>query len=463
MGRFSTTLNVKCADFASAFTELMKKRGFEPCKEDEAALSYLIAQSGGWATIAGESYNENPKQASEDADLFSKELNTSAFTVEVVDSDFAILKLNGDEVIVGDGSGYGIEDAPRGNKKLWEPLLENGTFEELTEIWGANEVFVEDALCKSAPLLGIDPNYICADFRDLSELSDDKNITALYFKKSDAKAKSMPLNAAFKKVFGEALEPLGFKLIKSKHPYFVKVVSDEIIHYVTIANERADGRGAHGVRYKCFNAYCGVSTVYSCDIDFNRNHAKFNSDFIDSISDVYTQAHWFDCDMNYRASIMRFYYDPTDNNSLISALKRALAAAEMHALPVIGQVVTLEKCIEYFRVMNHFIYPFLSGGGEGLLCTRLFSAEEYVMFCDKSREREIERCRWELDSDPNLSPKRKQSLETRIKIVMEGREEGKKKDYQFFTNPELQEKAPAELERRKAANTEILRSYGLDI
>lgn len=46
MGRFSTTLNVKCANLADAFTELMKKRGYETCKADEAALSYLVAQGG---------------------------------------------------------------------------------------------------------------------------------------------------------------------------------------------------------------------------------------------------------------------------------------------------------------------------------------------------------------------------------------------------------------------------------
>lgn len=180
MGRFSTTLNVKSKNFASMFTEIMKKRGFEPCQADEAALSYLIAQSGGWATLVREDYNTDPRQASDDAALIAKEM--TVFSVEVVDSDFAVLKLNGDEVIVGDGSGYGIEDAPRGNKALWEPLLVSGTFEELTEIWSSSEVFVEDALCKSAPLLGIDPQLIAADYLDLSESSGD--VTALYFKKT---------------------------------------------------------------------------------------------------------------------------------------------------------------------------------------------------------------------------------------------------------------------------------------
>lgn len=85
------------------------------------------------------------------------------------------------------------------------------------------------------------------------------------------------------------------------------------------------------------------------------------------------------------------------------------------------------------------------------------------MFCGRSCEREIERCRRELDSNFNLSPKRRASLEERIKYIMSRREEGKKKSYEFFANPELQEKAPVELERRKKENMERLRLYGLNI
>lgn len=467
MGRFSTTTQIKNntdrAGFISAFNAVMAKRGFVPCAEDEAAKSYLLAFSeGGWVTFASES-DDVPKIVSD--------MNAISFSVEVVDSDFAIIKLSSggketDTVIVGDGSGYGVEE-DKGEKKYWEPLLADGkTWEQLSEIWNKDEVFVEDALCESAPLLGINSQYMVSDYTELLDEADvDKNIETLYFKEkaADKKSKPMTLNAAFVKVFGEALEPLGFKLIKSKYPYFVRVVKDEIIHYVTVGKETADGRGWDGVKYKCFNVFCGVSTVYKSEIDFDTDPGKYNFWGFDSVSEIYTKNHWYDLDMEYRASIMRFYYNPTDENSLISALKKVLAAAEIHVLPVIGQAVTLEKCMDYFGVMDHSIRPFLEGGGEGLLCTRLFSADEFVMFCGRSCEREITQCRYELDSNPNLSPKRRASLEERIEYVMSGREEGKKKCYEFFTNPELQEKAPEELERRKKENTEILRNYGLDI
>ena len=122
MGRFSKTTQIKNntdrAGFISAFNDVMSKRGFVPCAEDEAAKSYLLAFSeGGWVTFTSES---------EDVPQVVKEMNVTSFSVEVVDSDFAILTLNnGDTVIFGDGSGYGIEESPKGERKFWEPLFKN--------------------------------------------------------------------------------------------------------------------------------------------------------------------------------------------------------------------------------------------------------------------------------------------------------------------------------------------------
>ncbi len=476
MGRFSTTVHIKDnagkMKLINTFCEVMKKRGFVPCSEDEAALSYLLAfGEGGWVTLANEEYKDTPQKAYDDSREMAAALKTSAFSVEVVDSDFALLKLNDpnggeDEVVVGDGSGYGIEEPTRGERQYWEKLLADGkTWEQFYETAAKNEVFVEDVLGELAEVLGIEPYFICADHDEVSEKADEnKNITAFYFKKAAAKAKSLSLNAAFKQVFGEALEPLGFKLIKSKFPYFVRVVNDEIIHCFTVSSGTADGRGWNGVRYKCFNVYCGISTIYNSDINFNEKPKMFSFGFINEISEIYAKTHWFDYDMNYCISISDFYYDPTNNNSLIAALKRAFAAVETNALPVIGKAVTLEKCMDYFGLMKHYIYPTLDGSGESLLCTRLFSADEYVMFIDRFYcERELKELKWKINTETNLSSKMKDSIEARIKNIMEGREEGKKKDYEIFTNSELQEKAPAELERRKKENTELLRSYGLEI
>ncbi len=244
MGRFSTTVQIRNnADrmrFVNSFCDVMKKRGFVPCSGDEAALSYLLAfGEGGWVTLTSEEYKNNPQKAYDDSRQMAETLKTSAFSVEVVDSDFALLMLcnsdgGGDKVVVGDGSGYGVDNAD-GTRALWEPLLMDGkTWEQFSEAAAKNEAFVEDTLAELSELLGIEPYSICADFDEgLNRADENENITALSFKKSAAKAKSMSLNAAFVKVFGEALEPLGFKKIECAHPYFLRIVEGEIIHVIT--------------------------------------------------------------------------------------------------------------------------------------------------------------------------------------------------------------------------------------
>ena len=446
----------------------MKKRRFVPCSEDEAEQSYVFAFGDGWVTLANKDYKDDRLKAGDDAMNMSAALKTSAFMIDVIDSDFAYIHFfapNGgkDGVTVGDASGYGVEKPERGTQKLWEPLLSEGkTWEQFSETVAKNAVFVEDTLVEMAEELKIDPDYIYADFDELMNLAgEDKNVQPFYFK--SAAEKRVTLKAAFKRVFGEALEPLGFKLIKSKYPYFVRVVSNEIVHYVTFANETADGRGSFGVKYKCFSIYCGVSTVYNSKIDFDTDPRKLFFCGLNSVFQIYTKSHWYDLDNEYSDSIYEFYYNPTSTEDMLKVLKRALKVTEDTALPVINPAVTLEKCMDYFGVMEHFICPTLGDSGEGLLCTKIFSADEFVMFCGRSCEREIERCRRELDSNFNLSPKRRASLEERIKYIMSRREEGKKKSYEFFANPELKEKAPVELERRKKENIERLRVYGLNI
>lgn len=201
MGRFSTTVQIKNnidrMRFVNTFCDVMKNRGLVPCTEDEAAQSYLFAFGEGWVTLANEDYKDNPKKAYDDMREMSTALKTSAFSVEVVDSDFAIMTLctpNGteDRVVVGDGSGYDVPEMA-GDRKHWEPLLADGkTWEQFSEAAAAQEVFVEDALAELAKVLEIEPYYICADFDEVMKKADgNNNITAFYFKKADAKSKAM--------------------------------------------------------------------------------------------------------------------------------------------------------------------------------------------------------------------------------------------------------------------------------
>ena len=147
MGRFFTSVQIRSNNskeqFIKSFSNMMKKRGFVPCSEDEAVSSYILAfsESGKWVTLTCEDYSNNPKQAHDDAKQTAAEMKTSSFSMDVVDSDWTYIELYTgtdihDTVIVG-RSEFPDDDSPKGRRECWE---------QLSEIWNKNEVFVEDMI-----------------------------------------------------------------------------------------------------------------------------------------------------------------------------------------------------------------------------------------------------------------------------------------------------------------------------
>lgn len=450
MGRFSMNVNVKCADLANKFTEIMKKHGYEICTEDNASMSYLIAQGKDWATIAGKGYNSDAQKTHADSELIAKELNTPAFMVEVVDSDWAIIELNGSEVIVGDGSGYGIEDKPAPDKAVWEPLLTNGTLEQLTEIWQTDEVFVEDILAKSAPLFGIDPQLITADYRDISEMTDGGNIAALYFKKIGA-GKMMTLNAAFKKVFGEALVPLGFKLIKGRYPYFVRAVpGGEIVHVITLLNDSTNERGK-----KCFKIFGGIATVYRDEIDLSKSPWTENVNWMRSSADIHNTTD-IKYDFAYKGGFQEFLFEADNESEMLYELEHSLDVTRKILLHVISKAVDIDSAIECFYQLGMPLI--LDERFEGLL---FLKAKNYPDIIKKDIKKHNDKYKQKMEQGVNGYTS--EEYEKRIQRANGVLQREVSQVENILNDPELLAKYTAELERRKAINTEKFRSYGLDM
>lgn len=441
MGRFSTTVHIKNnADrmrFVNTFCDVMKKRGFVPCSEDEAAQSYLFAFGEGWVTLANEEYKDNPQKAYDDTREMAAALKTSAFSVEVVDSDFATLTLNnGDCVIVGDGSGYGIEEPERGTCECCENLLADGkTWEQFSETAVKDGIFVEDTFGVLAEILGIEPYYICADFDEVLEKADGGNsVVAFYFKKAAAKAKAMSLNAAFVKVFGDALEPLGYKKIKSKYPYFVRVVTNEIIHVISYYNYKRCYDPGHN--YIMIQG--GVATVYRAKIDLT--HTPKRENWLKSNCGIYIYRLEHDLEEQDDKLKERLYSNPSSPEEPLKAMESELELTKRFMLPALAKAVNLEACIEHgFEIgMDIFLYD---DGCFGATEGNSYYNDGLIYF----------------KTDRNVFDN----------IFKNARSDFAMKQKSYFErvhgDPELYAEVQAELERRKAANTEILRSYGLDI
>ena len=186
MGRFFSLVQIKNngsrEQFLKAFCDVMKKRSFVPCSEEESSVSYILAfsESGKWVTLTCEAYRDDTNRVKTDAKQTATEMKTSSFSMDVVDSDFAVLELYkdssaADTVIVGDGSGYGFDEgtSKKGKRDCWEQLLASGkTWEQLSEKWNKDGVFVEDTLYEAASVLGIEPKYMVSDYEDFESEAD---------------------------------------------------------------------------------------------------------------------------------------------------------------------------------------------------------------------------------------------------------------------------------------------------
>ncbi len=476
MGRFSTTVHIKnglgAAKFINSFCEVMEKRGFVKCTEDECALSYFMAFSnGGWVTLSSDKYSDDPRKAKDDVQQIAEGMKTAAFSVEVVDSDFAILTLNdGDSIIVGDGSGYGFEDAPKGERSKWELLLAEGkTWEQLAECRDKSEVFVEDALWEAAPILGIEPEYICADFEELSGKAEgSKNISTLYFKKADSKGKAMSLNAAFNKVFGEGLEPLGFKKIKGRQPYFVRVVpGGEIIHVISIKKGFAY---KHAVGREAFEILCGAATVYRPKIDLSKS-PRDNTWWLSDIKRIYIGTNRFDYDSDLANNLSEMSFILNDRKSQLEAMNFALEHTKNIVIPVFDRTVDFDSFARFWVMMRDGLNPerhfeAVKGGelnpnrihDEGLV---LIKVKDYPSYVDWSTERRrILNSRCVEDTFDKYSEEDYKDFCSKIdetKRQQIAKMSEIKNDTHFYNLIEL------EFERRRRLNTETLRSYGIDI
>ncbi|MDR1674308.1 MAG: hypothetical protein LBR54_02520 [Oscillospiraceae bacterium] len=271
------------------------------------------------------------------------------------------------------------------------------------------------------------------------------------------------LNTVFKNVFGQALAPLGFVKIKGRQPYFVRVVpGGEIIHVITYRNEWCFDSG-----FKAFDILGGVATVYRQSIDLTWTPSD-NVNWFSSNWFFYSQSNPWNDDpesefRKFRKSIYRFPYLADNEESLLYAVEYSLRISENIILPILDKATTLDACVDYFYRFNlHMsIYDDENLGNdnpnnycnEGLLLIKTNNKEGVI----KALEGYISSIAYQL----------KRGNGELFRFTQEFYNEELKKleklKLEKTFNPKMFTKELAELERRKAANTETLRSYGLDL
>ncbi len=439
MGNFSTAVFIRNEkqmtkeEFTEDFSMSMEKRGYKRATEKNGSGYVLVfSENSDWVTLERDAYESDRDALMEDAGWFSESLQTSCIGMELVDSDFATLALYArsreetDMVALGDVSGYlGDEDAPRGMKKYWEPLLKKGcTWERFQETLAGSHTYAEDGLRELGPLLGM----------DAGSAGEDGNgfCTALYFRKGK---RTPSFDAAFKRLYAEKLAPYGFQKIKGKRPYFVRMEGDEIAHVIAYANSWACRP------YKSFIVRYGVATVYRKKIDLEENPRDAN--WMDGMGDP-GNGPYFEYRNEYVMEPGVSYQVGGNDVGMMEELEWSVEVVKQEILPKLDQVKTLEDRMEILGPTAAYVYDLdfehECDENEGMLNYKLYTLEEFEARKKKSVE----------SVEARYKERRTQIMKEQVAI------------FRKYTEDErYHQKVLEEMERRKVANQEILRGYGL--
>ena len=360
MGEFLTSTQIfdnemlGSKQFIDKFCKKMAEEGYETCESGECEISYIFkfADNRKWVTITSEAYEQGNEKSKNDTGRIAKMLKTTCINTTVIDSDCAIMDLydkNGkkaDTLIMGRTDDYFGNHIPQPSEKIWKPFLCNGsTWEQFSEVLNGDYIFIEEGLSKLAPVIGMDGSNITFEVDDADE--NDKDVVLIYFKKAKAcitisqggKAdkKMLSIVAAFKQIFGEVLKPIGFREVKNRYPYYVRMIGNDIAEIIALIDETP---------LTAFSVSVGVATVYRRKITLYES-PKFNGNWMSSIRKFYCDKDTFDFDNDYAGKLYHFEYNGNSETSMIRAMENAFAAFSEIVLPELDNVLDMKSAIDH--------------------------------------------------------------------------------------------------------------------
>ena len=178
----------------------------------------------------------------------------------------------------------------------------------------------------------------------------------------------VPLKNALK----EFLEPYGFKKVRGRYPYFVKVINDEIIEVITFRN-------LIGMGYLTIG---GLATVYGQEIDFSMS-PRDNGDWIDLYDVGIYKRLKFDNDELPDIPEIEYPLIKPDiaEEDFQQAIELAVNTVRDVLVPAFARVTDLSNCVSFYRQFSGLeliLSPEIKENEEGLLNFLVYeNVEEY--------------------------------------------------------------------------------------
>ena len=178
----------------------------------------------------------------------------------------------------------------------------------------------------------------------------------------------VPLKNALK----EFLEPYGFKKVRGRYPYFVKVINDEIIEVITFRN-------LIGMGYLTIG---GLATVYGREIDFSMS-PRYNGDWIDLYDGGVYEC--LKAENGGQLDIPEPHYPLIEpdiaEEDFQQAIELAVNTVRDVLVPAFARVTDLSSCVSFYRQFSGLeliLSPEIKDNEEGLLNFLVYeNVEEY--------------------------------------------------------------------------------------
>ncbi len=266
----------------------------------------------------------------------------------------------------------------------------------------------------------------------------------------------------FKRIYGEGLKKYGFKKIKGRQPYFVRMIGDEIIHVITYRPVNA-----YNFSHKEYEIYGGIATVYRANIDLDKT-PRDNAVWLSDLYRFYIKFNDGSEKKSYQ-EIGLFSYEKDNEQAMAKSIEYSLEMTEKYVIPRLDKITNVKEGVDFFKEYDTTLLAIDRNLGrvqsgyeyeEGLLNVLVYTRDEYISYVKNLREECNNRILNEMRTGLNGftmeeyrcdKKRREEKMERKIEIFTE-----------ISNSPEKYREVMEELERRKEHNLEVLKKYGVN-
>ena len=266
----------------------------------------------------------------------------------------------------------------------------------------------------------------------------------------------------FKRIYGEGLKKYGFKKIKGRQPYFVRMIGDEIIHVITYRPVNA-----YNFSHKEYEIYGGIATVYRANIDLDKT-PRDNAVWLSELYHFYKK-----CDdggeKEKYEEIGLFSYEKDNESAMAKSIEYSLEVTEKYIIPRLDKITNVKEGVDFFKEYDTTLLAIDRKFGRGqngydynecLLNVLVYTLDEYINYIKNLHEE----CNNRILN--NMKVGIYGFTMEQYQYDKEDRWKGMEDEIEVFTeisnSQEKYREVMEELERRKEHNLEVLKQYGVN-